>query len=262
MSGEVKERNFTLKYSEIIRDYPSFNLIDPYETRIKQKKKYDGLTIVAFLGNETSALLKRLIEEIQGLKGTFIPVEHLHVTFFGLFPHKISTDDDREIYLEPEYEQFSKEKVSEFFKLKLQNGFEIKFQLKLKHVRPGNSGTTGTSDGTVVAIGDLESEQNRRFVDFAEELGAYLNEKFPSEFQTGFNFKRPFSTIWCTLGYYDCESFPVNREFYNLFSKWNPSEPATLDNISELQLVKYEHKSLECHKLPVLRIPYDFQTVS
>jgi hypothetical protein len=45
----------------------------------------------------------------------------------------------------------------------------------LKHVRPGNSVTTGTSDGTVVAIGDLESEQNRRFVDLAEELGAYLN---------------------------------------------------------------------------------------
>jgi hypothetical protein len=57
VSGEVKERKFTLKYSEIIRDYPSFNLINPYETRIKQKKKYDGLTIVAFLGNETSGRL-------------------------------------------------------------------------------------------------------------------------------------------------------------------------------------------------------------
>jgi hypothetical protein len=185
--------------------------------------------------------------EIKRLNRGFHPVRNLHATFLGNFPCGVAN--------EPSIKQM----IFDFFKDKNTNRYEIDFKLQFKHIRPGKSKKkVNASDGTVVAIGDLEYDGNKQFVDLAEELEYHLKHELGSIFKD--DFKRPFSTVWGTLGYFDCLDFPIYGEFYQMFEKWNPLEFVPSVNTSQLQLVRHRFKNLDGYK-PILKIPNDLTPV-
>jgi hypothetical protein len=261
-------KSTSLKYAETIKvrssgRYKQLNLefskICPTssETIKKQTTPHspEGLTLVAFLGKEHVAVFNKIIEQIKNLNHRFCSTRNLHSTFLTIFPYgKIN-----KITSNPQYEYLVKNKVSEFFSEKIRTGHKIDCPIEFKHVRPGS--WTGlndnqipfASDGTVAAIGDLTSEGNKKFVNLAEELECYLKRKLGSIF--GIEYQRPFTTVWCTLGYFDCTDFCVDDNFHktlDLCNSLNGSLP--MESISELQLVKHRFRSLDCYRT-ILKIP-------
>ncbi len=246
-----------LGYREIIKnrnngrlepDSLKFNKIYPTSSgMIKDQttpRNPEGLTLLAFLNKGYVEKFNNVTEEIKSLNRRFCPVKNIHATFLGKFP----SDKMNEYPI--------KKKICEFFNEKIKNGYEIDFHLEFKHFRPGSSKLFDKkiSDGTVVVIGDLESEGNKEFVDLAEELESHLKHELNSIFST--QFQRPFTTIWCTLGYFDYADFNVDKRFFNMFRKWSPLGSVSSFDILELQLVRHRFKSLDCYE-PILRIPHD-----
>lgn len=259
---QAGEKSRPLRYSETIKvrssgRYKKINLefskICPTssETIKKQTTPHtpEGLTLVAFLGKEHVARLNKMINEIKNLNHRFCPIKNLHCTFLTIFPYGKINKTTRNAH----YEYLVKEKISGFFK------YKINFPIEFKHVRPGSwTGLNDTqipfaSDGTVAAIGDLESEGNKEFVNLAEELECHLKCELGSIFGT--EFQRPFSTVWCTLGYFDSPDFCVDGDFHKTFERCNSlNGPMPKDGISELQLVKHRFRSLDWYD-PILKIP-------
>lgn len=206
----------------------------------------EGLTVVAFLEKGHVDMFNEVIEEIQNLNRNFRPVKNIHATLLGNFPDGVLN------------EQPVKNTINIFFQDKFRNDYEIDFDLNFNHIRLGNWGKSSdynivdASDGTVVAIGDLKYEGNREFVNLARELEAYLKKNLPLIFPNGFH--RPFTTVWCTLGFFDCADFAIDKRFFNMFKKWTPLGDISASNILKVELVKHKFKSLNGYQ-SVLTFP-------
>src|SRR6266540_4808645 len=158
--------DYILGYNETIKnringkletDPFKFNKIYPTSCGTTDKQitplNPEGLTLVAFLDKGIVEKLDNVAEQIKTLNRSFCPVRNLHTTFLGNYPCGVINENP------------IKKKIYEYFKKRVQNGYELDFELDFKHVRPGKSKKiVDASDGTVVAIGDLESEGNREFV--------------------------------------------------------------------------------------------------
>jgi hypothetical protein len=96
------------------------------------------------------------------------------------------------------------------------------------------------SDGTVVAMADLENSHTQTFIRIGADLAGYLQEELPNIFDS--SFQRKFDTVWCTLGYFDHDDFEITeniRDSFNIIIR-----NIITVNIKELQMVQFKKEHL------------------
>jgi hypothetical protein len=97
------------------------------------------------------------------------------------------------------------------------------------------------SDGTVVAIADLENSDTQKFTRVANVLARYLHEELPSIFDL--SFKRKFASVWCTLRYFDHDDFAITE---NIKDSFNIITRDTITvNLKEVQIVEFKKRTLD-----------------
>ena len=213
-------------------------------TVIYQKKKIEpkGLTLVGFINKD---IFKNVFDDLEG-RYNFQKTNRPHITMLGLF------DENRR--LNPYYERLTLEKIEQFFQY---NSNIKEYKIKFKYIRPGtyykpkskcNSCKKDEpepmymlSDGTVIAMGDIDNKENtNKFRQDSFFLADYLKSELDQIFDETFQPK--FKTVWCTLGYFDCEDFMIDDECFNLFQSYkNFNKEVTLE---KLHICKYNSKSL------------------
>jgi hypothetical protein len=243
---EYQEKDYdnTLLYSHFICICPtSSNMI------LSQKKKIDpkGLTLVGFINKD---IFNDVFDDLEG-RYNFQKTIHPHVTMLGLF------DENRKV--NPYYEKLTIEKIEQFFHDKEKNNLK-EYKIKFKHIRPGtyykfnkkfnlknNRDTKNEpepmymlSNGTIIAMGDLSEVDALKFrhdsLDLADHLKTELDQIFDETLQP------KFKTVWCTLGYFDCDDFMIDDECFNCFQTFkNFNKEVTLE---KLHICRYNSKSL------------------
>ena len=240
-----------LEYSEFQKGREitiNFDRICPYSFNTIQNqvcKQKKGLSIVAFF-NDTDDFSKFIKDEINNkiekLKCKFVPIERLHCTFLGINLKYIFKEDLNDYFIE-----LIRKTIKDFFDERKDNGYSTTFQLKFDEIRPGtwhgfdNNPILNASDGTVVAIGNPNTNGNKDFVNLAEQLVCYLKNRLGQIFSD--KFERKFPTIWSTLGYFLSKDFAINPEFISTFNQWKKLEVNKI-SITNLELVEYTFKDL------------------
>ena len=243
---EYQEKGYdnTLIYSQFICICPtSSNMI------LSQKKKIDpkGLTLVGFINKD---IFKDVFDDLEG-RYNFQKTIHPHVTMLGLF------DENRKI--NPYYEKLTIEKIEQFFHDKEKYNLK-EYKIKFNHIRPGtyykftrkfnlknNRGDKNEpesmymlSNGTIIAMGDLSEVGVKKFRHDSLDLVDYLKTELDQIFDETLHPK--FNTVWCTLGYFDCNDFMIDNECFNLFQTFkNFNKEVTLE---KLHICRYNSKSL------------------
>lgn len=196
---------------------------------------YPGLTAVALI--ETNNFLDQL-NELQSIKSEFTRVNKLHCTLLGLLKGNEQSNANS-VFMEVIYD-----KVKEY--IDRQNLGTI--QLKFDCIRPGawrddknKNLVSNCSDGTVIAIGSMTAADNKKFCDLGTELAEHLKNELNYIFEH--NFKRKFSTTWCTLGYFDCADFKISHEQIDWFNK--KKELDIVIPIKQINLCAFYSRTLE-----------------
>jgi hypothetical protein len=246
--NDIKRSNYFLEYNEklipIILDriYPNLS-----KTIQKQTTPYNppALTVVAFLNldQKYKKEFDSILAEIEDMKYKICRTRQLHCTLLGLL-------SDKSPVLNPFFEELIKEKIIDFFNQWKSKGNQINFSLNFKRIRPGswygieNEPIPLASDGTIVAIGELNNKENNRFHTLGKSLAKYLRSKLPSIFSNEPD--RKYQTIWCTFGYFDTPDFLMYERFVQTFGKWKSMSGIIPSiNITKLQLVRTRFRSLE-----------------
>ena len=247
-----------LEYSEFQKGREitiNFDQICPYSSNTIQNqmcKQKKSLSIVAFFNytDDFSKIIKdKINNEIDKLKCNFVPTEKLHCTLLGINPSQHIFKEDLNDY----FIELIRKAIKEFFDERKDNGYCINFQLRFDEIRPGTwhgfdkKQIPNASDGTVVAIGNPNTNGNKDFVNFAEELICYLKNRLGQIFST--NFERKFPTIWSTLGYFVSKDFALQSEFISTFNLWKKLEDKNKISITNLELVEHTFKDLSDAKL-------------
>ena len=239
---EYQEKNSdnTLIYSHFICICPtSSNMV------LSQKKKIypKGLTIVGFINKD---IFKDVFNDLEG-RYNFQKTIRPHITMLGLF------DENRK--LNPYYEKLTIEKIEQFFHDKEKHNLK-EYKIKFKHIRPGtyykpkkkcNSCKKNEpesmymlSNGTIIAMGDLSEVDVLKFRQDSLYLVDYLKTELDQIFDETLHPK--FKTVWCTLGFFDCDDFMIDDECFNLFQSFkNFNKEFTLE---KLHICRYNSKSL------------------
>lgn len=221
----------------------------------KQKK---SLSIVTFFEKDDNfnKLIKNDIKkQLEDLNFNFIQTERLHCTFLGLYPSKQTfTESSNE-----HFDYLITEKVKEFFIDKKNNRYHTTFNLKYDEIRPGtwhglhNNQIPNASDGTLVAIGNQDSDDNKKFVTLADELVCYLKTNLSQIFSN--KFERKFSTIWSTVGFFYFQDFIFNQRFVDVFNQFKQSSNFKI-KIKKLELVQYTYRDLR--DANIIGEPFEF----
>ena len=120
--------------------------------------------------------------------------------------------------------------------------------IKINLIRPGSWYNNDMkeirmlSDGTVVAMADLEDSDTQKFTRVGNLLARYLQEELPYIFDLSFGRKFP-SAVWCTLGYFDHDDFEITeniRDSFNFITR-----NIITVNIKEVQIIEFNKRTLE-----------------
>ena len=218
-------------------------------TVISQKKKIDppGLTLVGFINQD---IFKNIFDHLER-RYNFQKNIRPHITILGLF--------NGERKLNPYYEKVTIEKIEQFFQYK--EKYNIKeYKIKFKHLRPGtyykpkikcNSKCNKDvkeksepmymlSNGTVIAMGDMDKDDVKKFRQDSFSLANYLEKELAQIFDDTLQPK--YDTVWCTLGYFDSYDFIIDDEFFNLFQKYKKIDMEFI--LQKIHICKYSSKSL------------------
>jgi hypothetical protein len=95
------------------------------------------------------------------------------------------------------------------------------------------------SDGTVILMADLKNPTTQKFIQIGNAVERFLKEELPYIFDP--SFKRRFLTMWCTLGYFDCDDFDITEDIRDTFYSF----VAPTLNINELYIMEFRTKDLE-----------------
>jgi len=202
-------------------------ILDPYGVSIvgyfeDQQQKYDDV-----------------IKHLEDLGLGFVRVKKLHFTLLSLFDEKRKQN--------PFYLRSTITAVKKFFegyKSELSGPLNIKINL----IRPGSWYNNDMkeihmlSDGTVVAMADLEDSDTQKFTRVGNLLARYLQEELPYIFNLSFGRKFP-SAVWCTLGYFDHDDFEITeniRDSFNFITR-----NIITVNIKEVQIIEFSKRTLD-----------------
>jgi hypothetical protein len=213
-------------------------------TREKQKIKKQGISIVSYLKNKDKEFIRnQIISKIQDLHYNFKPTIKLHSTFLTL--------PSKELFTESNYIDNVKEQINNFLNERKKKCNQSLIILNYHEIRPGtwyddqdHYPKPHDSDGTVIAIGNKSQIGNNDFVTLADQLVVHLKKYLPSFFDE--NFKRKFSTIWSTLGYFDHKDYKITPEFAKTFNEFKDEyrkNPLKIE-VNKLRLVEFNYKDL------------------
>jgi hypothetical protein len=213
----------------------------------KQTSRFNppALTMVVILELNHKKQFDLVLDEIANLGYKISRTNRLHCTLLGLFPNS-------QTLLTPNVEQLVTKNIFEFIDDWKSRGNQIIFDLNFKRIRPGNwldrHQELFDSDGTIVAIGELEKDSdNDRFDMLGKDLANFLISKIPKVVGSGLGRKYP--TNWCTLGYFRTRDFILNKKFVDMFDKWKSlTDIIPPVRITKLELVKTPYRSLEGSK--------------
>jgi hypothetical protein len=225
-----------------------FNCICPEssETIKKQETTHKpfGVSVIAFL-EEQKVIFDQIIGSIQCLGYYFKRVEDLHFTLLPLFDNKRKQN--------PYSLRLTYEAIERFF-----NEYEHKtgpLNIDCNIVRPGSfykgkNEIPMLSDGTVIAMADQESSFTQMFIRVGNALAKHLQIQLPYIFDPSFG--RPYTTMWCTLGYFCHDDFEITDEVRKTFEDINNNlstgrQKITI-NINKIKIIEFPKKSLDGHK--------------
>ena len=137
------------------------------------------------------------------------------------------------------------------------NNNQKSMQIKFDKIRPGTyykeySSNLSTynrepmwmlSDGTVFANGDMNISDTKEFRDVGIKLAHHLHMHLPAVYDKSFRPK--FNTVWCTLGYFNCNDFIVDRTFEETFMGEKFANFRESTTVQELWIVKHERRTLK-----------------
>ena len=201
-------------------------ILDPY-----------GVSIVGYFEDQQHKY-DDVIKHLEDLGLGFVRVKKLHFTLLSLFDEKRKQN--------PFYLRSTITAVKKFFeeyKSKLRGPLNIECNL----IRPGSwyndmKEIRMLSDGTVVAMADLENSDTQKFARVGNVLARYLQEELPYIFDLSFGRKFP-STVWCTLGYFDHDDFEITENIRDSFNFITRDIIAV--NIKEVQIVEFKKGTLD-----------------
>ena len=224
---------------------PDFKHEGKESTRTKQSKRLDppGLTIVAMInGRQEEQPFREVIKKVQtnGSK-RFCSNKSLHFTLLGLF------NDEREHPNSKDETDSMIRSAMDFIEQKQFGPITIKFNF----VRPGAFYDKGgrpcdcNSNGTLVAMADIEAPETTTFSILGDDLACHLRRSFPTIFYPSVyrRLKREHPTVWSTLGYFDEPDFEIDERIASTLEELKPFD-ATV-NVSQLEVRSYEFRSLE-----------------
>lgn len=231
MTAVLEYQKFGLKFSRICPKTSN--------TIVKRKTTLNpcGVSIVGYFEDQQHKY-DDIIKILEDLGLGFIRVKKLHFTLLSLFDEKRKQN--------PFYLQSTITAVKTFFeedKRELSGPLNIKCNL----IRPGSWYNNDMkkirmlSDGTVVAMADLENSDTQKFTRVGNVLARYLQEKLPYIFDLSFG--RKFPSVWCTLGYFDHDDFEITeniRDSFNIITR----NTITV-NIKEVQMVQFKKRTLD-----------------
>jgi hypothetical protein len=190
------------------------------------------LTIVAFLENsDVKKFLIPLKELAQIPFLNFIPSPCLHLTVLGL--KGVSS------FLNWHREDIGSMVHSYFLDIK-------QMKVTFEHIRPGSyivgkdQRINSISDGTVITYASWQDDAVK-FHKMGQNLAEYLSKSKDifSQIQS-----RKYFTVWCTLGYFNCEDFPISGYLSELLMK-KPFKPFNISiTVKKLSLVRYYRRNL------------------
>ena len=168
-----------------------------------------GISLVTFVKPAYKDRFTDAIKNIANAEYSFRSSPRLHLTLLNLFnpenrPHN------------PYYLRLTCKSIKNFFKANKPGSIRVKFNL----IRPGSWFDNGNekwevSDGTVVAMADLDDLDTKRFKSIADKLAKYLRSNLPYIFNSSLKPKYP--TVWCTLGFFDREDFEMTQQLWDTF---------------------------------------------
>lgn len=216
----------------------------------KQKIQKQGMSIVSYFSKEDKECIRnQIISKIQDLHYNFIPTNNLHSTFLTITSKESFTKSN---YL---FIDLIKEEMEKFLQERKKKDSLSPIKLNFHEIRPGtwygqdNYPIPYTSDGTVVAMGNMWQGENYKFVDLANQLVIHLKKYLRSIFNK--NFERKFSTVWSTLGYFDHIDFDITKKFAGTFKEFKDQyskQPLPI-KIDKLSLVEFTYKDLSDGKI-------------
>lgn len=217
-----------------------------------QKKDEKGLSIVVFFSKEDNELIiNKIISKIINLPFGFIPTIELHSTFLTL------TSKESFIEYNNHLIDLIIEQINNFLEERKKKCNLNPIKLNFHEIRPGtwydkqnrDYPNLYDSNGTVIAIGNKSQSGNIDFVTLADQLVVHLRRYLPSKFKE--NFKRKFSTVWSTLGYFDPIDFDITKKFVDTFQEFKErysKQPLPI-KIEKLSLVEFTYKDLSDAKI-------------
>jgi hypothetical protein len=234
------ERGFKTRKYDI-----AFGTINASKTRREQQAKIEKISLVAFLNKEQRKFFINICRRLKRHDNNFYQNKNLHATLFGFGPLN-----------KKDYERILK-KIQEFSRIKRDSNITISFDevrpgtmyLKNKTLRPLYGPLYGMSNGAVIAVGDVTSNEN--FCNYSNQLSSFLLMDKNIESILGANFRRKFPTVWCTLGYYNKQKeFKIDNDLEYIFRQYDNFNGNNLRfSISEISLVKSRYKNLRYPKL-------------
>lgn len=231
-------------YSDIktkfTRICPNLNYVgESTLTKQRQKLKPPGLTIVARITGKEELLFMEACQKIQTKsRKKFCSNNYLHFTLLGLFNNKRQSNRS--------YVNDIVSSAKEFIEQKHFGHLTIKFNLIrlgafYKYERPCD----WNSDGTLIAMADMESPDVSKFNILGDDLACHLRNNFYPIFYPDLclRLKREHQTVWTTLGYFNETDFDIDEELFLILEELKLFN--TTVKISQLEVRSYEMRSLE-----------------
>ncbi|MGH9978821.1 MAG: hypothetical protein ACRD8Z_23755 [Nitrososphaeraceae archaeon] len=228
---------------------PDFKHEGKESTIEKQSKHLDppGLTIAAMItGRKEEQPFREVIKKVQTNGGkTLCSNKFLHFTLLGIFNDERKCPDSK-----VETNSIIKT-AKDFIEQKEFGPITIKFNL----VRPGAFYDKGgrpcdcNSDGTLVAMTDIESPEITKFNILGDDLACHLRNSFPVLFYPNIDnrLKREHPTVWSTLGYFNEPDFDIDERLASILEELKSFD--AIVTVSQLEVRSYKLRSLKISDL-------------
>jgi hypothetical protein len=236
-----QETNWKYKRGFKIHNYTvKINKINASKTIKEQQRKLEKISLVVFLNKEQRRPFANICRHLKKINKNFYQNKNLHVTIFGFGP---LNEYDYEL-IQNQLEKFSFGKRGSHLTMCLD-------KIRLGTLFSNNTlhPVQNISNGTVIAYGDVF--KNEAFFKFTNELAAFLLKDEQVLLKLGYDFRKKFPALWCTLGYFNnSEELRVSGDLQEFFVR----HARLKDNIApfavtEVCLVKSKYKNLRYPKI-------------
>jgi hypothetical protein len=209
----------------------TFYKISPTSSGVRKDqttpKPSPQFSIVTYLDDNNQKQLQEAVDIIKSVpEHRFKSTLNLHCTLHST-QGKINSNNAKSLY----------DATAEFFdKINIKHQLKIEFSL----IHPGKWDNQPTeSNGTVIALAKREGINNNCFIDIINKLRDHINATLNLSLER----KYP-NTIWCTLGFFDEDDFPIDPYLFTAFNnpklrKFNPTI-----TINEVAITEFRLKSL------------------